>query len=337
MTPSQASLALLKDGPGMIYLARNKVNGKCYVGQTRQLFRRRKYTHAYSANYAKKTVFSNAIRKYGMDGFEWTVLQECCCLDCLNQCESWWIAHFNSMVPNGYNLTGGGGVKLISEQTRKKMSENGKRRGMAELLKIYRDTYHQKGATPEHRENMAKAMRGRKKSPEHRKKMSEVRKGKQMGSTNPFFGKEHTEEVKNKISEAMKKAMANPERRLAMSNLHRGKKYSDEQRKKLSESLKGKMPKGENHHFFGRHYSDEEKKNLSEKNKGKVVSVETRAKLSEAAKGNKANLGKKFTEEHKRKIGEASKRNQTWLYFNNSKGSGNKDQIALDFENGSSL
>ena len=56
-----------------------------------------------------------------------------------------------------------------------------------------------------------------------KKKMSEANKGK----NNPFYGKHHTEETKNKISE-----------------VNKGKKPSEETRKKLSEVRKGKKNPG---------------------------------------------------------------------------------------------
>ena len=70
------------------------------------------------------------------------------------------------------------------------------------------------------------------------------------------IGKKLSEEVRNKISEAIK-----------------GKKLSEETKKKLSEAHKGKKR------------SEETKKKISETMKGKRLSEETKKKLSEAHKG----------------------------------------------------
>ena len=86
------------------------------------------------------------------------------------------------------------------------------------------------------------------------------------------LGKHHSEESRNKISEANK-----------------GKCLSAETRKKLSEANKGK------------HLSAETRKKLSETNKGKHFSEESCKKMSEAKKG------KHLSEEHKRKIGYVTK------------------------------
>ena len=72
-------------------------------------------------------------------------------------------------------------------------------------------------------------------------------------------GKRHSEETKNKMSEALK-----------------GRQFSEETRKKMSEALKG------------RHHSEETKNKMSEKAKGRLHSEETKNKISKAKKGNTA-------------------------------------------------
>jgi len=70
--------------------------------------------------------------------------------------------------------------------------------------------------------------KGSHRSEETRRKMSESRKGKIAGDKNPFYGKHHSEEARRKIGSA-----------------HIGKILSEEHRKKISESLKGKHPSEE--------------------------------------------------------------------------------------------
>ena len=61
---------------GIIYGARNTVNGKWYIGQTTVGLenRRRQHLKAARNNYDRCT-FHSAIRKYGEDKFEWVVLE----------------------------------------------------------------------------------------------------------------------------------------------------------------------------------------------------------------------------------------------------------------------
>lgn len=93
-------------------------------------------------------------------------------------------------------------------------------------------------------------------------------------------------------------------------------KLSEEHKRNISESLKGK----------GHQVSEETKLKLSKANKGKIFSEETKRKLSEANKGKKrsdetkrkmseARKGKPKSEEHKEKLSEACKgqhKGKTW-------------------------
>ena len=117
-------------------------------------------------------------------------------------------------------------------------------------------------------------------SEETRQKMSEARKGKQ-----------HSEEHKNKISEALKGKPCSEETRKKISESLKGKHHSEETRKKLSEANKG-----ENNYWYGKHLLDETRKKMSEAKKGKYVgekhpmygkhlSEETKKKISEKNKG----------------------------------------------------
>lgn len=73
-----------------------------------------------------------------------------------------------------------------------------------------------------------------------------------------------------------------------------------------------------NKHSLGKHWSEEHKRKMSESQMGKTHSEETKRKISEANKGknlgNKNNLGKHWSEETKKKISEA---NKGMKWFNN--------------------
>lgn len=87
-----------------------------------------------------------------------------------------------------------------------------------------------------------------------------------------------SEETRRKISEANK----------GKSSWSKGKKFSEEHCRKISEALKWKMTdslKGIHNPFYGKHHSEDTRKKISESKKGRTVSEETRKKLSEARKG----------------------------------------------------
>lgn len=103
---------------GYIYIIRNKLDlNKVYIGQTQTNLKQRWSQHKSSARHAKnsKIVFYKAINKYGEDNFYIEELEKVICsskdllIDSLNDLEIYYIALYDSLVPNGYNLTKGGG------------------------------------------------------------------------------------------------------------------------------------------------------------------------------------------------------------------------------------
>jgi hypothetical protein len=101
--------------------------------------------------------------------------------------------------------------------------------------------------------------------------------GFQVGEGNTFYGKQHSDDSKLKISKSLK-----------------GREFSEEHRKKLSESAKKRKGNKPNPHKGKRYeeFMDPErakriKNNISEKLKGKSLPDETRKKISKALKGKK--------------------------------------------------
>jgi group I intron endonuclease len=61
--------------PGLVYIARNRLNGKVYVGQTTYTLDQRRRSHERSSKAGSNAVFHRAIRKHGKENFSW---QEVC-------------------------------------------------------------------------------------------------------------------------------------------------------------------------------------------------------------------------------------------------------------------
>lgn len=91
----------------IIYLITNTINGKQYVGQTVRTLHRRWIAHC-SKNSRGCTALSRAIQKYGRESFTQTILSVCTFLDELNDAERYFIEYYQTLSPNGYNLTIGG-------------------------------------------------------------------------------------------------------------------------------------------------------------------------------------------------------------------------------------
>lgn len=91
----------------IIYMVTNKINGKKYIGQTKNSLPQRKHRHHSDARNHRTTMyFHNALRKYGEKAFEWNVLWEHTTYNksLLSDMEKYYI---KELSPE-YNLTDGG-------------------------------------------------------------------------------------------------------------------------------------------------------------------------------------------------------------------------------------
>lgn len=105
---------------GRIYIIRNTINSKVYIGQTKVSLKLRFQNHLSAARNGKDYVIGKAIRKYGEENFYIELLEECT-IEELNERERYWISYFNSTDNKfGYNISIGGNVI----RTTKKLDSN---------------------------------------------------------------------------------------------------------------------------------------------------------------------------------------------------------------------
>lgn len=90
-----------------IYKITNKINGKCYIGQSIDIYKRW-YTHKSPKTWAadKGKVLYRAFVKYGIENFTFEIIEECSRKQ-LDIREKYWVRYFDS-YSNGYNMTKGG-------------------------------------------------------------------------------------------------------------------------------------------------------------------------------------------------------------------------------------
>lgn len=163
---------------GYIYLIRNTVNGKVYVGLT---------TKDFDSRYRKNLLTTHnphlkaSILKYGEDKFE--VIKDLAVAyskEELDELEKHYIKEFDSMNPEkGYNKTEGGHSGKWSEEAKKKQSERNRGEG-----------------NPRYGVHLDE---------ETKRKISLSVTKSITGKGNPMYGKKHTEETKRLMSEKRKK------------------------------------------------------------------------------------------------------------------------------------
>ena len=159
-----------------IYKITNLVNGKMYIGQSIDIYKRWKEHNNIAFRTTSKSYnypLYKAIRKYGIDNFKFEIIEECS-IEKLNDKEIYYIDKYNTCIFNknsfGYNMTLGGeghrGYKH-SEETKQKISKN-----HADMSGENCYCY------------------GKHRSEEIKQKISNSRKGKYGGINHPLYGRQ---------------------------------------------------------------------------------------------------------------------------------------------------
>ena len=207
-----------------VYLVQNKLNNKCYVGVSVNIYARWRQHKYWAKNEGVVSKITNSIKKNGIENFDFSII-ELCEKEKFEERERFWIEKYNSVL-NGYNLTYGGSIrKIVSEETRIKMSKS--RVGVPKS-ESHKKKIAEANGSKESRERFSKINLGKKLSEETRKKMSASRMGCKL-----------SEESKRKMREAwiaykQRIALQSPEQRPRMG---RPPKVKDEPRKIESDHL----------------------------------------------------------------------------------------------------
>lgn len=104
-----------------IYMHKNKINGKIYIGQSCNL-----NVRWHPISYKDCSYFYNAIQKYGWDNFEHVILEDSLSIEEADQKEKYYIEKYNTLNRDyGYNLKSGGNSSyVLSAETRQKIKKS---------------------------------------------------------------------------------------------------------------------------------------------------------------------------------------------------------------------
>lgn len=164
-----------------IYCIENTVNGKKYVGQSKDIKDRwrRHISELKKCKHDNSYLQENWI-VYGESAFKFYVLEECS-PELLDEKEKYYIDYLDSMsYGNGFNLTTGGKKgNTMTEEIKQKMSKSITESYTDELREIRRQDTLEYWSNPENKKRI-------------------------LGENNVMYGKHHSEETKRKMSEAKK-------------------------------------------------------------------------------------------------------------------------------------
>jgi group I intron endonuclease len=202
---------------GGIYIIRNRINNKEYVGSSIKSFGSRFNNHLADlrTNTHVNAILQNSWNKYGEDNFEFIILEvlpndNTLILDR----EQYWIDTLNPVLNINKIAKNRTGMKH-TEEVRLKMS----------------NSHKGKKFSKKHRENISNSNKGRTVTEETRNKISTGNKGKKRSKT-----------YITNLSIRMKLYMSDPKNRLKASKSHIGLKCSEETKRKMSAIRKGKTP-----------------------------------------------------------------------------------------------
>jgi len=90
-----------------IYKITNKINGKSYIGQSKDIYKRWKQHKEEAENLQTKNELYLDMQKYGLKNFEFKILEKTPLLYTLDYKEIYYIEKYDTFN-NGYNKTHGG-------------------------------------------------------------------------------------------------------------------------------------------------------------------------------------------------------------------------------------
>lgn len=273
-----------------IYCIANTVNGKSYIGSSRNV-EKRFSGHRGDLNRKRHSscYLQRAWNKYGEDSFAFTIVEVVDSDLFLTAREQFWMWRKNAFG-HGYNMRPDAGTYLGHKMPNRKSGGT-------------RIPWSTGKSIPLHiRERMSRGsigtrvgMLGKKHSAETRQKISEAKKGKAAPSGFTRKGKAHTIETKLKMRKRHIMSESGSAAIAAARRLH-NKSPSAETRLKISLAQIGILRGPRSAEAIERHRS---------KMLGRIVSEETRRKISAASKGRKTRTGHTNSAEHRAKISAA--------------------------------
>jgi len=182
------------EGTSGVYKITNQVNGKIYIGSSKNIKGRwRRHKSALRNDKHGNPHLQNAFNKYGSDNFEFAIVEKIVNVEDLIDREQ----HYMDTLKPKYNIRPKANWSEMSEETKRKLSKANKGKKLSEKTKKKLSKAN-KGIEITWGKKISKANQGHKVSKETRQKISKANSGKNNGN----YGKQFTEETRQKMSKA---------------------------------------------------------------------------------------------------------------------------------------
>lgn len=240
MTLEEIKNEIINNPYGFIYITTNLENGKRYLGQ-------RKFSYRWEDYIGSGSYFKNAIKNKPKENFIRDIICVCFSPDDLNKAEYDYSVLLNVVESdNWYNLVYGGGTSQgwkMPQSTKDIISKKAKERFQNPENHPMYNTHHF------------------------------------IGSNNPMYQHQYTEETINKMKLSQKERFNNPEERNRLSEFYKeywrthkhpsiGTHLTDSQKENLSNKAIQRYTDFTKHPMYGRHHTDESKKKMSDSRNG---------------------------------------------------------------------
>lgn len=213
-----------------IYKIVNTLNGKTYVGSTKDFQKRwKEHFNDLEKQQHSSIKLQRSYNKHGKNVFVCEIIEEIPYeKDKILEREQYWIDTLNSKE-NGYNIADASfGDILTNHPLREEIINKIKKTLRDKISAMSEEERKEKWGKPGDKNGMY----GRHRTEEEKRHLSKINKGR----TSVFKGKHHSEETKRKLSE-MRKGQNTDEK-----NPFYDKQHSEETKKRLSEMNKGRIP-----------------------------------------------------------------------------------------------
>lgn len=265
---------IVKNYYNCIYMYKNVVNGKAYIGKAKDLKERHKQHMSAAYNPKAKSygyAFKCAIRKYGIDSFELVILAHDLETDEeMSKQEKFFIEKYKTLTNvignHGYNIAlGGEGGDTYSCQTDERKKE---------ILEKRAKTMDEKTEEEKEWEKQQKSIRAKRMYEERDEEVEQTRceKISEAWSKKTFEEKQQFTKAMQDSSRKAYDSLTDEEKAERKQRQKQGMmKRTEEAQKEKTYTERGQQQVGEANPFYGKHHTEETKRKHSERMKGRYA------------------------------------------------------------------